>query len=119
MWVSPQKPGTSVGVDSAVGQMGMFRPRNKWAPVHYRTRTAGAGKSTKSRAWIGVGGALCDVSGARVWTEGIAVEVLESCGCGCCCGSRWWRCRMPSRVVATEMRMDDNGWLLLSVYLEV
>lgn len=32
-WVSPQKPGTSVRVDSAVGQMRMFRPRNKWAAV--------------------------------------------------------------------------------------
>lgn len=32
-WVSPQKPGTSARVDSAVGQMMMFRPRNRWADV--------------------------------------------------------------------------------------
>lgn len=37
-WVNPQKPGTSVRVDSAVGQMRMFRPRNKWAAVQYCRR---------------------------------------------------------------------------------
>jgi hypothetical protein len=64
-WVSPQKPGTSVRVDSAVGQMSMFRPRNKWAAVQDCRRR----EEQKSRAWIGVGGAVCDVSGARLDRE--------------------------------------------------
>lgn len=55
-WVSPQKPGTSVRVDSAVGQMRMFRPRNRWADVQDCTglqaqgRAGGTGRGSE---WAG------------------------------------------------------------------
>lgn len=91
-WATPQKPGTSVRVDSAVGQMRMFRPRNKWAVVQENSRREEQEGPGRGSEWVGAKYVINQLDRGSLFVIVAVIAVMS--------------CRF---VVVDEMRTAMNG----------